>query len=246
MNWSPSHIRALVPGFIIVFLFAALTRYFSEKRRNRFMRLFLISLFVMEGVKQLLAIKNYSALYLPFHYSTSFYVCMTLYLFGRGRIKHFGACATYVGGFFLLLSIVFSPASIVGNPSPEVLRSSFYHFYSLYYHLSVLFVWATLLFNGDYISEKGDPLRYAAFLGTWASFAIPASYITGFNYAGILRSYIPPLETLRLVAGDVVYLITYSLIAFCGASLLIYIHHYILHNKVKVTDKTFAEDDKYQ
>ncbi len=242
MNWQSSHFYALISGFVLVALLAALSKHISRRARIWTLRGFMILLLIMEGIKQLLAVGNYSALYLPFHYSTSFYVCMGLYIFGHGKIKHYGACATYVGGFLLLMIMLASPASVIGNPTPELLRSSFYNFYSLFYHLGILFVWAVLLFNGDYKSRIGDPLRYASFLGGWAALAIPAAYHTGFNYAGILKSYIPPLEVLRLNFGNVVYLITYALITLLSTTLLIYLYHYISHTVIhRVTEENASE-----
>ena len=178
------------------------------------MRAFVILLYISEIVKQITVRDSYSPNYLPFHYSSTYYISFALFAFGRDRVRHYGACASYVGGLFLLVTMTINPHSVVGDPA--MMFTHYYHAYSYFYHMAVLLLWAVMLMNGEYRMQRFDYLRYLTFLGAWAAAAIPAAFLLDVNYAGILRSFIHPLELIRLRFGQVVYLLTYGVFALVG------------------------------
>ena len=83
--------------------------------------------------------------------------------------------------------------------------------------MAVLLLWLIMLFGHDYQLKKWDFLRYCTFLGAWAAAAIPAAFRFQVNYAGLLRSFIRPLERIRLHYGQVVYLLLYAVFILLAA-----------------------------
>ncbi len=223
MSWQPYHFYILLPLLALIILLVTLTRHMTDRAYRRMLVGITILLLLCECVKQILAIPDYAALYLPFHYSTTYYLCLVLYAFGRGRPRHLGTCLFYVSGLLLVGTMLASPTNVIGTLEPTELFSSFYQFYSLFYHIVVLYVWLAMMMRGDYRPARRDPLLYMGFLLSWSALVIPMSRIFDFNYAGLLYSYIPILEKLRLSAGDTCYLITYLggvlLLATCAIRL---------------------------
>ena len=214
--WLPLHFVTIPLGYLAVGIGAYFTRRFSSETRQRYVKGVMIFLFCCEFIKQMTVLHAYSPNYLPFHYSSTYYLTFGLFAFGRGRIRHFGACASYIGGALLLVTMTTNPMSVVGNP--EVMFSSFYLTYSYIYHMAVIHLWLVMLMNREYVHRRFDFLRYAAFLALWASVAIPAALLLKWNYAGITKSFIPILEKLRLAAGQAAYLAVYFLFILLSAA----------------------------
>lgn len=212
--WYPLHFLTIPLGYLTVFFVAFFSRRLSPRARTWAVRTFVILLYISEIVKQITVRGSYSPNYLPFHYSSTYYISFALFAFGRDRVRHYGACASYVGGLFLLVTMTVNPHSVVGDPA--MMFTHYYHAYSYFYHMAVLLLWAVMLMNGEYRMQRFDYLRYLTFLGAWAAAAIPAAFLLDVNYAGILRSFIHPLELIRLRFGQVVYLLTYGVFALVG------------------------------
>ena len=212
--WYPLHFLTIPLGYATILLAAFFSRRLSPRARTWAVRTFVILLYVGEVIKQITVRGSYSPNYLPFHYSSTYYISFALFAFGRDRVRHYGACASYVGGLFLLVTMTINPHSVVGDPA--MMFTHYYHAYSYFYHMAVLLLWAVMLMNGEYRMQRFDYLRYLTFLGAWAAAAIPAAFLLDVNYAGILRSFIHPLELIRLRFGQVVYLLTYGVFALVG------------------------------
>lgn len=212
--WYPLHFLTIPLGYLTVFFVAFFSRRLSPRARTWAVRTFVILLYVGEVIKQITVRGSYSPNYLPFHYSSTYYISFALFAFGRDSVRHYGACASYVGGLFLLVTMTINPHSVVGDPA--MMFTHYYHAYSYFYHMAVLLLWAVMLMNGEYRMQRFDYLRYLTFLGAWAAAAIPAAFLLDVNYAGILRSFIHPLELIRLRFGQVVYLLTYGVFALVG------------------------------
>lgn len=239
MKWYPSHYVTIPVSLALAAALGILSRKLNANVRKWVMRAILLCMLLSELVKQIIAFRTgYSALYLPFHYSTTYYFTLGMYIFGRGRVKHYGECTTFIGGFLLIVTLLSSPGSVVGNLANVF--HSWYNFHSFAYHILVLLLWFVLLANLDYRVKRFDPLRYISFLTLWAAFAIPASRLTDFNYAGLLKSFIPPLRKLQDAAGDVVYLIAYFLFISLFATLLILLYQMILKRLDKRTPESPA------
>ena len=219
--WLPLH-RILIPlCLLLILLTAVLSRYLPKRFTRITGQVFVILLLLSEGLKHLegLLLSAYAPLYYPFHYSSTYYVSLSLYCFGRGKVRHYGACTLFVGGLFLLATLLYSPLAVVGDPA--LLGKRYFALHGFVYHMAVLAFWAVMLANRNYRPRPQDPLRYLTFLLAWALPATVAARRTGANYAGLLQSWIPPLEALRLRAGDAVYLSVYGLFIMLIAALAI-------------------------
>ncbi len=213
--WYPSHFITIPLGYLTIFLLAFLSRKCSPRARVWIVRALMLLLFAGEIAKQIVLRDYYSPNYLPFHYSSTYYVSFALYAFGCGRVRHYGACASYVGGLFLLVTMTVNPHSVVGDTA--YLFTHYYPAHSYFFHMAVLLLWLIMLFGHDYQLKKWDFLRYCTFLGAWAAAAIPAAFRFQVNYAGLLRSFIRPLERIRLHYGQVVYLLLYTVFILLAA-----------------------------
>lgn len=216
--WYPSHFLTIPLGYACILIAALFSRRLSEKQRRKMLQGLVILLFIGEFIKQITVRQNYSPNYLPFHYSSTYYLTFTLLAFGRGRVKHFGACASYIGGAMLFVTMTVNPVAVVGDTAH--MFDSYYHAYSYFYHMAVLLLWLIMLFGGEYRQKRRDIFRYAAFFGAWLCFAIPAAFYFDMNYAGILRSFIPLLEAFRLHFGQIPYLLLYAAFILACAELL--------------------------
>ena len=218
MHFTPDTLTAVF--FVcLVFLLALRARALSPGALWRCGLALWLLLLLLELCKQLLALSrgSYTTALLPFHYSSTFYLTMLLSLLPR--TSHFGSCTTFVGGFFLLLATLGAPRAVLGDTALAL--TDFAHFHALFYHVGVLLFFAVLCTTARYRPQRGDAWRYLAFLLSWGAVALPAARRTGNNYAGLLRSYIPVLERVRLRYGDGVYLFLYALLAQLLACLLL-------------------------
>ncbi len=237
MTWNIYHVLIMLPLLLISLMVAYFLRRVERKHYDMIIRITVITLFCCEILKQIIALfKGYYALFLPFHYSSSYYICLAYYAFGRKHVKQVGECVLQVGGVLLLATMLFSPASVVGSLVPSYLFSSFYAFYSLFYHIMILFVWFCMLMRGDYRPQRYDFISYTAFLSIWGVIALPAAHFTGLNYAGLLESYIPFLTGL-CENFYVLYIIVYYLGALCVAAGTIYGYKYLRYLADKRAEK---------
>ncbi len=230
MSWYPSHFL-VIPLTLALTLSVALLWSRADKQRGLWMgRCLYLLLIASELCKHLVAQKSgvaTSPLYYPFHYSTTFYLSLGAYLFGYGKIRHLGACTSYVGGTFLFFSLLFNPYQVVGDTAQVF--SSYYHFHAYFYHAGVLLLFFFLVTSGDYRPRKKDTLRYLSFAALWATVTLPMARLTGFNYGGLLHSYLPPLAILQDKLGHGAYLFAYGCLVYLFAFCLISTRRVICH-----------------
>lgn len=219
--WLASHFIAIPLSYLLILVLAVYSRRLSRQNRILVLRILFITVIFSEAVKQVLGILNglYSPAYLPFHYSTTYYVSLGLCAFGNEKQRHYGHCSLLVGGVLLLITMTYHPFAVVGDCANVF--TSWFSMHSLLYHNVALFALAMMLLNGEYVPQRRDDLRYLSFLYAWAAIAVPAARVTKTNYAGLLESYIPFLEALRLSKGNQTYLFTYALFASLLAVLIL-------------------------
>lgn len=216
--WSASLLFTVPLSLVLVLLAAVLSRQLSPHTRRKILAALLCFFVFSELLKQLIALRQgtHTAMYYPFHYSTTYYFSIAFYLSQNRRQHHFGACTLYVGGILLLLCMLFSPRAIVGDTA--MLFADWFRVHSFFYHVFVLLAFFVMLFNHDYTPRPGDTWRYLAFLLFWGFFALPAAHVHAANYAGLLSSFIGVLEAFRLQYGNALYLGLYLVLALAFAA----------------------------
>lgn len=229
--WSASLLFTVPLSLLLTLLCAALTRRLSARARHKILYTLLCFFVFSEILKHLVALRqgSHTAMYYPFHYSTTYYFSIAFYLSKNSRMRHFGACTLYVGGILLFLCMMLAPRAIVGDTA--LLFSEWFRVHSFFYHVFVLFALFVMLFNRDYTPRPTDVWRYLAFLLFWGFFALPAAHVHGANYAGLLSSFIGVLESFRLQYGNALYLGLYLILALSFASLSIGIYCALTNRK---------------
>lgn len=222
--WQPSHYFTIPFSLLGIALLAVGSRRLPPRIRHRTGQVLWIILLLSEVLKQWEGYRtgDYSPLYYPVHYSSTFYLSLGLYCFGGKEARHYGACTLYVGGALLLLTLCYNPTGVVGDTA--LLLQSHFALHSYVYHMGILLFFAVMLANFSYRVRPFDVLRYASFLLGWGCVALPIARITDVNYAGLLQSWIPILESLRAVVGDGWYLLAYGTLILTLAALLIQIY----------------------
>lgn len=221
MTWTSSHFLTIPLAYAAILALALLSRRLRPDARLWGYRIVLIVLYVGEAVKQVLGlIRGYPLNYIPLHFSSTFYICFSLFAFGRGAVRQTGACVSFISGFFLFVAMTVNPTAVVGDTS--LLFTDYVRAHSYFYHVLVLLMWGMLLAQDAYRPKKGDVFKFWIYLLCWAVPAVIGSYALNVNYAGILKSYIPLLEKVREAAGDAVYLLAYTAFAFALSGLIVW------------------------
>lgn len=225
MNWTASHYITIPVAYAVILALAVFSRRWKPSIQLWVLRSLVILLYVGEFIKQILGLTNengYPLNYLPFHFSSTFYFCFSFYVFGKGRLRQLGACATFVSGFFLFGTMTVNPYAVVGDTYD--IFTAYIRCHSYFYHVFVLLFWAMFLAQERYRPARGDLGWFALYLFTWATAAVIAAYSLQINYTGILVSYIPLLEEVRKAAGDAVYLLVYGGLAYGISALFLWLY----------------------
>ncbi len=219
--WTHSLLFTVLLFLLLTLLAASSTRRLCAHSRRKLLLALLCFFVFSELFKQAIALgtNTHTSAYYPFHYSTTYYLSIMLLVSKPPRLQRLGACTLYVGGALLFLCILLAPHAILGESA--TLFSSWFSIHGFFYHFFVLFAFFTMLYNNEYRPARYDVWRYFGFLLTWGAIALPAAHRYHANYAGLLHSFLPPLERLRLTFGDHVYLSAYATLVFFLAALCI-------------------------
>lgn len=227
MVWYPIHYTVIPLTYLAVLSLAVLSRHLSQKTRMNVLRILWVLMLVSELLKNLIALHKgtHNALYYPFHYSTTYLFTLPVYLFGRGRVRHWGAVQFFVGGLILFFTMLLSPYSVVGNTA-NFFRS-YHSFHSFFYHAAVLLIFCVFVASGDYRPTKWDPLLYLSFVVPWSVVARRAALAFHINYAGLWKPYIPVLRTVQVRWGDTAFLLLYGVGVALVATVSIFAYHFL-------------------
>ncbi len=212
---------------LIIIIIAAVNITFLTERNARIVKIILFALMVSSGIaKQIYALfTEYDLWYLPLHFSSTFYISIGFSVFGKNKVAHLGSTILLIGGFIMFFMILINPVAVLGNLSSIFISPVSFHGY--FYHMIVIFQFFIMLFRKEYIPKKYDSFLFMLFTLLWSAIAIPAAFILHANYMGILKSYIPFLEFLRINFGYPIYFLTYFLCVFILSSFLVFIMYSI-------------------
>lgn len=234
--WQDTHIKILPFALLLTVAVAVICRLCLNRTpyKKLVLRIIVILLLAGEAYKQMLALRTgrYSLAFLPLHFSSSFYFCTFLAAFGRKGVERFGCASTFVGGVFLLVVLLASPGAVIG--SLQNIFQSYFTAHSFFMHILIVQFWLAMLCQKIYRPQKYDYLFFWCFLLMWANVTLPLATKLQINYAGLLKSYIPFLEVIRINYGSTVYLFAYGGLAFICSYLLLAIYRavYSLYQKL--------------
>lgn len=178
-----------------------------------------ILLWIGEIIKQILNFRDgFDAWRLPIHYCSTLFIWFTLAEFTKGKFRNVMENIAFVSALLLFAVFYLYPRGILGDNCEQPFED-YYSFHSIYHHhMSLLYFMLGVAFKRFHPTHK---LGWIWVLCTsiYYIIAIICAYALDTNFFNILESVIPPVESLRLLCGQVVYTIGLGgVLIFFGAS----------------------------
>lgn len=147
----------------------------------------------------------------PLHFSSTFYLTVGCSVFAKNFLRRAGQSLLFVSGVLMTVVLFADPVAVLGEPA--LVFTSHIRAHGYFFHMAAAFQMFVLLFSGELSLGRYDAHIFALFVAAWCALAIPGAFYFRINFMGILVSYIPLLERLRLAAGTPLYLtVCYSLL----------------------------------
>ena len=241
MSWSKSEIIVLPIAFAVC-LVLSLISYFCFRRKQGIVKtlpLILITsvMLILECVKQVRSIiEGYSLWNIPLHFCSLFLYFYPLAVFTKGKVCQFGKTMSLVCSLMFFALFYINPSSIINDSCSNILGSfsSFHTF--VYHHLIIVFLLTSLMLN--FYEYKKENFTYVLWgFSVYASVGILLSQILKVNFCNLLESNIPFMETLRVNAGQLVYLVVMYVFALACGCLIILVQKILK----KIKDKKEAK-----
>lgn len=177
-----------------------------------------ILILVLEVVKQayLLITGTWTPWAIPMHFCSFFLIWFAFALFSRGTVHQLAYSCCLTGGILVTLMLIFMPRSIV-NVACENIFATFSTFHTFVFHFSVVAYWVWLVMLRVYEPQSRFIWQTTVLYFGFFLLVIAAAFIFNTNYTNVLSSDIPPLENIRLSAGQFVY----DLVMLLGGTALI-------------------------
>lgn len=209
MEWT-SYDKQFLPPVLLGILFLSCLLGILLRRRSPRVRaiptaLIALVLLFLEVIKQRWNILGEFDYYLlPFHYCSLFLPVLTLgELCGERLSRIFRPIGTCMA-FVVSVAMYISPDGILGNAT-QYFGVGFRATHTiLFHHLVVLYLFLVIALR-LYRPRLRDALSVAALGAVYVAIALPLSYRFDTNYCNFLFSEIPPMESLRLAAGQGIY-----------------------------------------
>ena len=142
--------------------------------------------------------------YLPFHYCSLFVLILPMAeLLGDTASRLLRPIGTAMA-FTVSAAMYINPSGILGAAC-ELFGKTFQHTHTLLLHHLITLYFLLSVALRLYRPRLRDPLLVGAVGLLYVAVALPLSYKLNANYCNLLESVIPPLEALRLEAGQGVY-----------------------------------------
>ena len=198
----------LIPYLILAAAALILVTRCDRGVRVAVTRCLFFAMLASEIVKQVVAVQTHVWITMvPLHFSSTFYLSVGLSVFAKKFFRHAGQVLLFVGGVLMTGMIFVNPIAVLGDPT--LVLTSHIRAHGYFYHMAVAFQLFVLLFSREYSIRYYDAHIFALFVAFWGAIAIPGAFYFKMNFMGILVSYIPFLEKLRLAAGYPLYLTVY-------------------------------------
>lgn len=223
-NWSSGDKEVLPRALIIIIVCAlAIAILLRKHERLKKLPLKLLALLIvgLETAKQIYynTYEPFTLYILPLHFCSTFIWLIPLAQFTRGKFNKFVKPMPFCYSIVVTALIYAYPRVLLGNSTADVF-GSFHNTHTIMFHHVMVAYFVFSLASGDYKPSKFDFAPLITGILFYAAYAVPASYLLGVNYVNILRSDFPPLENLRLVAGQTVYDIVLCLVAIAAVLMI--------------------------
>lgn len=239
MVWSEAE-KVVLPSALLIIVLITLLVYVLTKNKSNFIKklpLLIVSvvMVVLEIIKQVLQINDYSFWSIPLHFCSFFMFWAMLATFTKSKKwSEIGFSIAVAFGILFLLMFYINPSSIIGDSSQNILAtfSTFHTF--VYHHLMILFLLLTFSQN-QFKPQKNHVLWIFVLYSSYAVLATTFAHLLQVNFTNLLTSNISFMQLVLDKFGIVAYtIIMYFFGLFgCwgafGASKLVY--HKINKNK---------------
>lgn len=211
MNYSKAELIVL-PIALVIIVGITIILYYLLRNKNENIRripLIIISviLLVLELIKQIInVVEGYSKWAIPLHFCSLFLYFYPLASFFKGKVGEFGKTMSFVCASLFILLFYINPTSIIGGSCQNIF-ADFGTFHTFTYHHLIILFYLIMLTQKLFKPDKFCYLYAIIGLSIYALVAIPAANILDINFCNLLHSNIPFMESLRGMAGQVIYLI---------------------------------------
>jgi len=169
--------------------------------------------------KQIACIKQgYEYWDIPLHFCSTYFIWFSLAEFSFGKMRKTMQTIAFTATVYLVVGLYYSPGGIFGD-SCDYLFEDYLHTHTvLFHHLVILYFMLSIAFK-RFQPNKKDAWVWMGCFAAYFTVAAICAYRLETNFFNILDSeLIPPLETFRLWAGQVVYNVLLAFVViFMGA-----------------------------
>ncbi len=232
--YSKDDLIALPIAFAIMAVYVLTVFLIFRKKDEKHRRIPLIIptvlLLILEIIKQVRNVAvDFDTYSLPFHYCSLFAFFFPLAELAPRRIADFFRPIAFATSFTVSLFFYFSPVGVIGSSS-SYLTTAFLPFHSFVYHHLVIVYAAVSILLRCYTPKRDDWKGVLTVMSAYCCIALPLSHILNTNYCNFLTSVIPPMEKLRLAAGQAVFSVVMC-IGIAGGTAAISFIYYSVYRK---------------
>lgn len=214
---------AVLLPYLAIAAAALLLNKYADRRACELVARCVFALMLSAGlIKQMIAVRaGIWQTMAPLHFSSTFYVTVGFSVFAKKFFRHAGQILLFLSGVLMTGMIFVNPVAVLGEPS--LMFTSHIRAHGYFFHMAAAFQMLMLLFSGELSFRYYDAHIFALFVAVWGSIAIPGAFYFRMNFMGILVSYLPLLERLRLAAGYPLYLTVYYFLLVFAVYLFLFV-----------------------
>lgn len=234
LDWSKSDLIVLPIGLCVMFLISMLLnimlRNKSQKIKQIPLQIVAVIVFSLEIVKQILnIIQGFDTWALPFHYCSLFVFFFPLAQLCGEKLKRIAKPVAFASALTVFCGIYLTPGSILGEATADIF-GNFWNFHSFFFHYLVCLYVLLSGFLNDYKPKSDDYMKVFVVIFGYCIFGIVLSYLLNTNYNNFLYSVLDFVENLRIIIGQIPYVIGMIIVVTSGTLLSWYIY-YLLYKR---------------
>lgn len=244
--------KKLIPLMFFILLLITISLWLLLRHRGKVAQsipfiVITLALIAGEVAKQVISYRQgYNLWHLPLHFCSTYFLWFSLAEFSFGKMRRTMQNIAFVATMYLFVAFYVSPRGVLGDACEDVFADYFTAHSFFYHHLVILYMMLSIAFK-RFKPKKSDAWVWIICFACYFAVAATCAYTFDKNYFNILDSEsFPPLESFRLVVGQVVYnvFLAFSLLFFGPMILRISAH---IREKHALDDETEnLEQNMYQ